>query len=86
MAIGALHDDVAALRSGLHGVTHELESVARRLRDSTPEDVGPSACASAVTDAVRALANRLDALALQAADGSVAVTHHLDEPPTGDGR
>ncbi len=86
MAIDALHDDVAALRAGLDGVTHELESVARRLRDSTPEDVGPSACASAVTDAVRTLASRLDTLSLQSADGSAAVTRHLDEPPTGGGR
>ncbi len=84
MVIGALHDDVDALRAGLEGVTHELESVARRLRDSTPQDVGPSACASAVTDAVTVLASRLDALAGQAADGSAVVTTHLGNLPAQD--
>lgn len=83
MNIGALHDDVTALQAGLDATTHELEAVARRLRDSTPEDVAPAACATSVTDAITALAARLEGLAGQAHDGSAVVARHVSEPGTG---
>ena len=81
--ITVLADDIAELADVLESVDAEFTAAARTLRDLTPEDVGPSPVASAVTDVVARLERRLGALGAEAGDGARVVRRHLSELPSG---
>lgn len=77
--ITVLADDITELADVLQSVDAEFTAVARTLRDLTPEDVGPPAVATVVTEVVARLERRLGGLASEAGDGSRAVRRHLSE-------